>query len=177
MPILCRVKFHDPIDVPPKNGIKSLPLPGGWAKMPGWSIRVVGTRLEITTDVMELDEAQGIPPDAIDELKANDPEAKGLRLIVSTPLSNCDLIYVDADAADKVAVNKAPTPALLRYYEERKKQAQAAAVSRPPGVPTSAYSGPPLTPASRRMPVGAAPDKPPPPSEIELPNEVEKDSE
>ena len=41
--------------------------------------------------------------------------------IVSVPMVDCTVHYIDTDPAEKGPNNKAPTPALLKFYAEQEK--------------------------------------------------------
>ena len=176
MPILYGVTIIEQIHGLPRRVQTAKGIPGGagWAAWPGWSVSVETTRVTITQEPIALTETQGIPEEARDELTANDPEEKQAKLRWSIPLNFCILHYVEGTPADKASGQKSPTPALLKLLEERKKAPKP--VGPPPGVPVSAYQGPPVTPmrAMQRgpQPPGSVRPEAPPPSII-LPDEPE----
>lgn len=169
MTILYGVSFPEILAAMPRRIAAAKGIPGndGWAAWPGWSVSAKGNRVVIKQEVIDLRvEQAGVPVAAKDELEANEPGEKMLRLIYSIPSSMCILHYIEGQAANKESSETAPTPALVKLLAEREK---APPPSRPPGVPTTAYAGPPLTPmrsvqpqAGPRPPGPVRPETPPP---------------
>lgn len=175
MPILYGVSFPELISSLPRRCAKGIPGNEGWAAWAGWSIEVKTSRLLIYQEPQDLtdENVQGVSPGARDEHAANLKDEKSLRQVYSVPTSLCVLHYLDGMPANKASQERSPTPALLALLEERKN----APPVRPPGVPTTQYQGPAVTPMARARPVAppGASVRPvvPPPSEIVMDDEPE----
>lgn len=170
MPILYGVTFPEPIMSLPRLIQKGIPGNLGWDKWPGWSVQMKGARVFITQEPIDLadENVQGFVPGARDEHEANN-EDRTLRLVYSLPVSACILLYVEGEPKERASSERSPTPALLKAIEDKKK----VPLVRPPGVPTTAYQGPPVTPmrAARPMPPGPVRPPEPPPSTIIMDDE------
>lgn len=172
MTILYGVSFPEPISSLPREISKAKGIPGndGWAAWEGWSIEVKGSRVLIKRPAIDItSEVRGYIPAAKDEHEANSDD-RNMLLVDSVPVSMCILHYLEGQTRDKASGERSPTPALLKLLEKR--AATPEPPSRPPGVPLSAYAGPPLTPMRQMAPqVGPRPPGPvrpeaPPPSII-----------
>lgn len=168
MTILYGVTFPEPIMSLPRQLQKGIPGAQGWDRWAGWSVSVDASRVLISQEPVDLNDSnvQGVSQAAMDEHEANVGD-KTLRLVYSLPISECILLYIEGEPKDKASSKRTPTPALLALLAERAKVAAAPPV-RPPGVPTTGYQGPPVTPMRAARPVPPGPLRPPepPPSTI-----------
>lgn len=171
--ILIGVKFEGgDVHVPGLGGVDQLPdKQSGWTgKLEGYSMRIVGDRLEVWCPPIETQ-----PAIVMAELKANGIEPGEALSMVSVPLHRCSLRYVsDAGPAEKVATEcQAPTSALRnppKVAEPKPAPVDFASLSKEPAgtgkpfvrpaAPANANAQPKEQPTPRG-PVAPTPRKPP----------------